>query len=97
MLNKIYAKNNDLVSRKITDEVILVPISKKVADVNAVYLLKNEVAQRIWELMDGKRNLGAIGETIYQEFEVDKKTAAQDILKLTGQLEKEGCIIEVKP
>jgi hypothetical protein len=96
-LERCYEKSPDIVSRKIADEVILVPIRKRVADVNAIYLLQDEVSRRIWELIDGKRVLIAIRKVICKEFEVDEKTAAQDILKLANQLEEAGCIIEINP
>ncbi len=57
MQEKSYQKDPNIVSREIDDEVILVPIKKKLADVNAIYLLQDDVSCRIWALIDGKRSV----------------------------------------
>lgn len=48
----IYAKNSNIVARKIVGEMVLVPISQKVGDLASIYTL-NEVGACIWELVDG--------------------------------------------
>lgn len=92
MQKKSYQKDPNIVSRKIDDEVILVPIKRKLADVNAIYLLKDDVSVRIWELIDGKRSVGEIKEIISREFEVDPKQAEDDLIEFLEQLEKIGGI-----
>ena len=49
------------ISRKIANKFILVPIRQKADDVESIYNL-NEVAARIWELIDGQRQLTEAGE-----------------------------------
>ena len=49
-LERCFKKDPNMVSRKIADEVILVPIRQNVGDLESIYTL-NEVATRIWELM----------------------------------------------
>ena len=44
----IYKKHGDIVSRKIMDEVILVPILKNVANMQSIFTL-NETGAKIWE------------------------------------------------
>lgn len=92
MQKKSYQKDPNIVSRKIDDEVILVPIKRKLADVNAIYLLRDDVSVRIWELIDGKRSVREIKEIISREFEVDPKQAEDDIIGFLEQLEKIGGI-----
>lgn len=89
----IYQKDSNIVSRKIADEVILVPIKRKLADVNAMYLLRDDVSIRIWELIDGQRNVQQIKNIICKEFEADAKQAEEDIIKFLEQLEKIEAII----
>lgn len=93
MKDKSYQKDPNIVSRKIDDEVILVPIKRKLADVNAIYLLQDDVSVRIWELIDGKRPVREIKEIISREFEVDPKQAEDDLTEFLEQLEKIGGII----
>ncbi len=93
ILERCYGKHPNIVSRKIADEVILVPIRQNLADVNAMYLLQDDVSSRIWELIDGQRTVQEIREIICNEFEVDPGQAEKDLIKFLNQLEKIGGII----
>ena len=68
-LDSVYAPNDRVVSRKIVDELILVPIRQSVAEMETLYTL-NEVGARVYELIDGQRPVRAIVEAIVEEFEV---------------------------
>jgi hypothetical protein len=88
---KCYQKNPNIVFRKIANEVILVPIRHNVGDLESIYTL-NEVAARIWELIDGKRNMGQIRDRILQEFEATSQRIERDLSKYIGELEDIGAI-----
>lgn len=94
MQKKSYQKDPNIVSRMIGDEIILIPIKQKLADVNAMYLLRDDVSVRIWELIDGRRNIREIEDIISNEFEVDPEQAKKDISKFLKQLEKIGGVID---
>ena len=51
---------------------------------------------RIWELIDGQRNVEMIKREIIEEFEVGSKKAEEDLIMFLKELEKRGCIKEVK-
>ena len=87
ILDKIYKKCDSIVSRKIADEFILVPIRQNVGDLESIYTL-NEVAARIWELIDGKKKISEIKEKIIEEYEVTPEEAEKDLLVHLQQLEK---------
>ena len=92
--NKCFAKSDSTVSRAIAGEVILVPIRKTAAEVNGVYTL-NEVAARIWELLDGVRTVDEVRSSIVEEFEVTSEEAEQDLVSFLMQLQKVGAVQEV--
>lgn len=93
IMNKVYKKCDSIVSRKIADEFILVPIRKDVGDLESIYTL-DEVAAHIWELIDGKRKVKEIKEKIVDEFEVTSEEAEKDLLDYLKQLEAIKAIIE---
>ncbi len=95
-LEKIFQKDSSIVSRRITDEVILVPISRKVGEIDCLYAL-NEVGARIWDLIDGQRPLKAVRDALVAEFDVSGKEAEEDLLTLFDQLKQIGAIQEVTP
>jgi hypothetical protein len=84
-LDSVYARNDRVVSRRIVDELILVPIRQSVAEMETLYTL-NEVGARVYELIDGKRPVREIVETIVTEFEVAFETAESDVSEFIGQL-----------
>lgn len=91
--NKRYQKDPNMVSRKIANEFILVPIRHNVGDLESIYTL-NEVAARIWELIDGKKDMGQIRDMIVDEFEVSAKQAEIDFIEHLQQLEQIKAITE---
>ncbi|MEE9151897.1 MAG: PqqD family protein [Thermoplasmata archaeon] len=92
-LEKVYKKSDSIVSRKIGDEFILVPIKQDVGDLESIYTL-NETAARIWELIDGKIKVRDIKERIVQEFEITPTEAERDLIEHLQQLEGIRAIIE---
>ena len=90
-LEQRYRKDESVVSRKIADEVILVPIRKNVGDLESIYTL-DEVGARIWELIDGKRSLADIKEILLSEFDVAEGTLVTDMQNFISQVEGIGGI-----
>ncbi|MBW2594448.1 MAG: PqqD family protein [Deltaproteobacteria bacterium] len=92
-LDKVYSKSDSIVSRKIADEFILVPIRQNVGDLESIYTL-NETAAYIWELIDGKTKVEKIKEKLIEEFEVTPEEAEKDIVEHLMQLEEINAITE---
>lgn len=84
-LDTVYARNERVVSRKIVDELILVPIRKDVADMETLYTL-NEVGARVYELIDGTRPVREIVSAIVTEFQVTEQQAQSDVRDFIDQL-----------
>ena len=94
-LDAVFCKNDKVVSRKIADELILVPIRQSVADMESLYTL-NDVGARVYELIDGERTVSQIRDAIVEEFEVEKEQAEADVMEFLKQLVSVGSI-EKKP
>ncbi len=84
-LDDVYTRNDQVVSRRIVDELILVPIRNNVADAETLYTL-NEVGARVYELIDGKRPVRDIVNVIVSEFDVTGDEARADVLEFIEQL-----------
>ncbi len=93
-LERLFQKDSSIVSRRIADEVILVPVSQKLGEVNCIYTL-NEAAAHIWELIDGKRPLKALRDSMVEAFQVQDSEAQEDLIMLIEQLKEVGAIQEV--
>ena len=85
-LIEIYLKKSKFATRYIGAELIIVPLKNSVADMNELYTL-NEVGSFIWELINGENTIDEIISEIVREFNVDKKTAQNDIKTFIQKLE----------
>ena len=93
-LRKRYEKNPDIVSRKIADEIVLVPVRRRIGDIESIFAL-DEVGSFIWELIDGQKQVDGIKELITKEFDVTDEQAEEDLIGLLKQLEEVGAIKEL--
>lgn len=84
--NPVYTKSKAVITRPLKPETLIVPIRAGQVNLNEVYLL-NEVAGRMWELIDGQRSAGQIITMITQEYEVSAEEAWADFSNLLNQLE----------
>jgi hypothetical protein len=90
----VLRKNLLIVSRKIEDEFVLVPIRRKPEDVDSIYVL-NEVGSRIWELIDGQRTCIDIMDRILDEYDVSRCDAEQALVSFLTQLLEIGMVEEI--
>jgi len=83
--NKIFKKNQDVVTRKIAGEVILLPIYRTSKDMSYIYSL-NKTAAAAWELIDGKNTLGKIRDKLTQAYDAGKGKIAKQLDELINDL-----------
>ena len=86
-LNSVVTPSPGIIPRKTGDEYVLVPVSNNIADMDSVYTL-NETGAFIWEKLDGKSTLAEIISSMQSEFDVDAKTAKNDLLDFVTEMEK---------
>lgn len=91
---EIYRQDDSIVSRRIEDEVILVPIRQNVADLESIYTL-NEVGAYVWEQIDGQRTTTEILALMVREFEVSEEEAQKDLTDFIQQLSSIQAITRV--
>lgn len=94
-MQKTYSKNPDVVYRKIASEFILVPVRKKSADLNSIYLL-NEIAGLIWELIDARRSLEEISRIVIETYDAGQEAIWNDLEYFLQQLIQIGAVQEIK-
>lgn len=84
-VNSVYSHSAHIVTRKTGTEYVLIPVANNIADMNSVYTL-NESGAFIWELIDGKRNIGEIIDRVTEEYDIDRDSAAKDVFFLINNL-----------
>ncbi len=89
---KVFRKAEQIVSREIAGETILVPIRGELADMQRVFWL-NSVAEYTWHQLDGERSLGEILDGILAKFDVEREQAQADLQEFIAELLEEGLIV----
>ena len=92
-LERMYVRKDEIVSRNIAGETILVPIQGKLADMQNIFTL-NKIGAFIWERLDGKNPLSDILDSLIDHFDVSGQEAENDILEFIGQVVETGLAVE---
>ena len=77
--------------RQVMGNYMVVAVGKASKDFNKMVHL-NETAAKIWELVDGGKSEGKIVEALFELYEVDRESLAQDVHKTLKALEAQGFI-----
>jgi hypothetical protein len=86
-LKSILSHSPSVVTRKTGNEYVLVPVTNNIADMNSVYTL-NETGAFIWEQIDGKRAVEEIISAMTAEYDIDYKTATEDLFSFIDNMSK---------
>jgi hypothetical protein len=86
ILDKCFAKENDLVTRDVAGEMILVPIKGHVGDLEGVYTL-NELGAMIWQLINGQTTARELIAAVQNEYDVGAAEAEKDVVDFLRSLE----------
>jgi hypothetical protein len=87
-----FVRNQEVVSRKIDGELIIVPIRSGVGDLNSLYTL-NPVGSVLWDFMTEGHTVPEMVERVCDEFEVSTNQAKQDIEEFLGSLIEEKLVL----
>lgn len=90
-LNDVFRHADNIVTRKVMDETLLVPISGEMASMDNLYTL-NETGAFIWQALDGVRSLAEIGKMLEQEYDASADVIAADVLEIADELSGVGLI-----
>lgn len=92
--DKIFKKRDEIVSREIAGETILVPIKGKLADMQRIFAL-DHVAEYIWQQLDGKTKVEDIRTSVMELYDIDREQAEADVSEFIDELMEAELIIGV--
>ena len=84
-------KSQEVVFRRVDEEMVFVPIRQSASDLQSIYTT-NAVGARVWELSDDGRCVDDIAGAIASEYDVDLDIARADAEAFLGQLTEAGCV-----
>ncbi len=91
ILDTCFVKENDLVTRDVAGERIIVPIKSHVGDLEGVFTL-NELGATIWQLINGQTTASELATSVRDEYDVGKAEAEKDVVDFLRSLEEAGLI-----
>ncbi len=90
-LKSIPVRNSDMVSRRIEDEYILVPMLASSDEVEHIFNL-NQVGADVWERIDGKKTVKDIVEALVMEYEGEPGEIEGDVIDFLNDILDAGII-----
>lgn len=90
-LADVFRQADNIVTRKVMDETLLVPISGELASMDNLYTL-NETGAFIWQALDGTRPLAEIGRMLERQYDAPAEVLAADMLEIAAGLADAGLI-----
>ncbi len=86
----------DVVSRSIEGEIIIVPLTSGVGENPDDLYTLNETGREIWKLVDGKKNLAKVIQTLEANYRSPGKEIEEDVLGMVSELVKKKLLVEHK-
>jgi hypothetical protein len=86
MLDAVCRPSENVVARVIEGEVIIVPLTSGVGDVEDELYTLNPTGQAIWQKLDGKRTLKDVAALLEKEFDRPIAEIEHDVLGFSNEL-----------
>ena len=93
-MNRIFKRKDDVVTRNIAGETLLVPIKGELAGMEKLFAVE-DVAAFIWEQFDGSNSLKTIHKKIMRHYDSTEEQARQDLLAFVDILRNAGLLVQV--
>jgi hypothetical protein len=95
-MDKVYLPSKEVVAREIEGELILVPLTAGIGDLEDELFTLNETGKAIWKSLDGQRTLGDIAALLSETFEAGQAEIEKDVRGLVEELVKRKLVKELK-
>jgi hypothetical protein len=94
-LEKRYKASEEVVAREIEGEIIIIPLSSEIGDLEDELYTLNKTAYSFWKKVDGKKTLADIISELDGEYEVEPNAMQEDICGLVEELAKRKILVEI--
>lgn len=95
-LDAIYGPSDDIVAREIEGEIVIVPLTSGIGDMEDELYTLNETGRAIWRKLDGARSLRVVAAELAAEFEAPPGAIALDVAGLVGELSSRRMVVRIR-
>jgi hypothetical protein len=85
--------SEDVVAREIEGELVIVPLTSGIGDMEDELYTLNDSGKAIWDRLDGKRSLSNIVDELITEYDVDRNEIEEDVIGLVSELLKRKMLL----
>jgi hypothetical protein len=93
-LEKIYVPSEEVVIREIEGELIIVPLTSGIGNLEEELFTLNETGKAILTKLDGKKSLKNVIEELTADFEAQSSEIEEDVIGLIKELLKRKILVE---
>ena len=93
-VSKTYCQSEDVVSREIEGEIIIIPITSDIGDMEEELYTLNDIGKDIWQRLDGKKNLTKIINELTREYDLTEIEIKKDVEGFVFELLKRRMVVE---
>lgn len=92
-LNSICIPSEDIVAREIESELIIIPLTAGIGDMEDELYSLNETGRIIWNKLDGVRTLAQIAGELSDQYDAPAADIETDVLGLIGELSRRKIVL----
>ena len=92
-LDAAYAPSEDVVAREIEGEIIIVPLTSGMGDMEDELYTLNDTGRAIWAKLDGLKPLRAVASELATEFDAPLGVIEQDAVGLLEELARRKMVV----
>jgi hypothetical protein len=90
-----YVPSEDVVAREIEGEMIIVPLTAGIGDMEDDLYTLNETGKIIWQKLDGKMNVKAVVDALLLEYEAPEGEIERDVIGLMQELLSRKMLVQI--
>lgn len=92
-LDQAYIPSEEVVARVIEGEMIIVPLTAGIGDMEDELFSLNETGRAVWDRLNGRDSLQTIIADLDREYEAQPNQIEQDVLGLMGELARRKMVV----
>lgn len=93
-IDAVYTISEEVVAREIEEEMIIVPLTSDVGNMEDELYTLNETGKVIWNLLDGKTSLRGLISQLSEEYEASFQEIEADVTGLMKEFLKRKFLVE---
>ncbi|MDO9325108.1 MAG: PqqD family protein [Methanoregula sp.] len=93
--DSVFQRSEDVVTREIMGELILVPLTSGIGDMEDEIYTFNETGRAIWELLDGRKSVREIARELEALYESPDGEIERDVQGIIAELIRRRMIFVV--